>query len=693
MRLYRMSHQSELVTSLLLLTSLPRVSAHHRLFSIIYRLITRLLRHEDSIFHLLHPSNYSTSFQLARNLMTSSSPYLDVERVGSAGHLGALLATHLHIATSMDAIQGWIEADDVSELQETLRALYGLLYLPWGKREVAKTLSQPRCFELLLNCVWMKAQADDDVTGDHYVINTQTLTSSIIEAKNGESEKQTMTSHHYKSAVNISATLLFLNIVKYSDDVTYLLRHVDMIVERCVTSEAHVTTRSNELRHWLKPLANFDAFDDVTQMMTKLLDYVTQNCDESDKVVTSLPGFCIALRLLRHICGVGEFTDDVINDFNHFFSTDDITMTSSMKLQRVTQLVASGGFNTFIKMTENVVTSLNDVSRYNVALLGIETHDVITIFITHQIAFLRFFTSYLIEANVAVDVSRMTSSLLDIHVIAFQLLWWIDFSLLHVITRDVIAILVALLPCSNDSQVLKVMTSHMKSRCDHFIPDLTLLTNLLPIPLPLTTTDHCTAAHLSQTLTQVSTIWSQALQPALDDLIAFMTSLLTSSCRPLIQLLVTCLQQIIDVCDVTASRVVTKLIEAIPNKDVETETGFSRDDVTALMTICEVMTLPAARAAFLHLLRHQPSLDSHVTQVFKLAMTSEDTQTVAVIMSLALMTLDLDASLMTSSNDYLPIKLLCDVINLSVTCLSRHVSNHVITERATFAILQIVSDK
>lgn len=102
-----MSEATKLIPSIQALLTLPVVSADVELFTACYQLLMLLTSTHHGLLHLA--TNFESVVLLSQHLL-KSSPRLDVERPGTAGYLGTVLAFSLQTVSSVDQISRCLEA-------------------------------------------------------------------------------------------------------------------------------------------------------------------------------------------------------------------------------------------------------------------------------------------------------------------------------------------------------------------------------------------------------------------------------------------------------------------------------------------------------------------------------------------------------------------------------------------------------
>lgn len=146
---------------------------------------------------LLHISTNSDSLIRVIQHLLKSSPNLDVEVPGTAGHFGLKLAVHIQSIQSLDHIATLLEQDITSEeveeeLNHSFRHLYSITYLPLGKHCLARILSMGTYLASVLSCLWYPAKlADFDPVQSTPVVKPSSASVKESDDQKSESDSKT----------------------------------------------------------------------------------------------------------------------------------------------------------------------------------------------------------------------------------------------------------------------------------------------------------------------------------------------------------------------------------------------------------------------------------------------------------------------------------------------------------------------
>ena len=273
-----------------------------------------------------------------------------------------------------------------------------------------------------------------------------------------------------------------------------------------------------------------------------------------------------------------------------------------------------------------------------------------------------------------IDNVHITQVAIALHSDLYVLLRPVDTVLLHKLTGKVVALLSLFFSnqVSMDDKpnpVISEMLKHAESQCDNFVPTLLLLSQLLPMPLPIITPNEPPENARDAALSSCK-LWSAIITPHVEELTSFLLPLASSISRPLLEVVVILMQQIIDLSPSLALTVVKKLIDdtspllvntILGNKSEEDEESkdideeqkellmLSSEQITAILTFAEILTLPSAKAAMIS------CLSTEGEGVMDLWMYASHSQTpdedVAAALLLSSVLVDLNLSLLPVTED------------------------------------------
>ena len=230
--------------------------------------------------------------------------------------------------------------------------------------------------------------------------------------------------------------------------------------------------------------------------------------------------------------------------------------------------------------------------------------------------------SQLLDSSVEsknVNGTQVVKSMVALYSDLFILLQPLDAPMLHELTEKFVSIISLFFAhascCDQTNSIVSEIIQLAESQCDKFSAALTLLSQLLPMPLPFVSPREPPDSVRTAALASCK-LWSTAMTPHVDRLCSLIFPLSSSTCRPLIKVLVVVMQQLFDLSPSFASTLCSKYMEEIspllvstvigneddmeiiPDDDSgEKELMLSPEQVTMIQTFSEIMSLPAARTA------------------------------------------------------------------------------------------------
>jgi len=273
-----------------------------------------------------------------------------------------------------------------------------------------------------------------------------------------------------------------------------------------------------------------------------------------------------------------------------------------------------------------------------------------------------------------IDNVHITQVAVALHSDLYILLRAVDTALLHNLTGKVVALMSLFFTETSTpdkpNPVISEVLKHAESQCDNFVPTLLLFSQLLPMPLPIIvpkdTPENSKEAALSS-----YKLWSTIITPHVEELTSFLLPLSSSISRPLLEVVIILVQQVIDLSPSIALPVVKKFIEEtspllvntiLENKtegegeevkDVEEEQKellmLSSEQITAILTFAEILTLPAAKAAMISCLSNEGEGVMDLWMYASYAETPDED--VAAALLLASVLVDLNLCLLPVTDD------------------------------------------
>ncbi|XP_078483849.1 protein virilizer homolog [Ciona intestinalis] len=695
---YRMAEGTNLLSSIQALVSLPIVSGHKVLFDACGRFLELLMSSQSGLLYLA--SNCDSALHIIQHLMRSSL-MVDVEAQDSPCRLGAKLAFHLQTIQSLDLVSGLLESDaDEEDVEEELvhafKTLYSITYIPLGKQCVSQVLSKEDNIKSLITCLTFPHKPDDEkdlkeVESEKEIKKEEKTEKSEVSSEKEpsvetEDEKKPEVFHH-RTAVNNYAGALLLLTLQRSEDMTYIYKHLQLLLKPCF-SKQQLISHSEDIQNWLTPLqkqlvgdvSDIEKLTQFIKMTTPLLEWLT--------LPDSGPELCMALRLLCHVC----FTD----------SDEDFKDDAESRV-RVMRLFATDSLNIILSFIEQLHKTLQFACHGHRAMAsGMQqlTHCMVASMAHKSYSLLHQMLSQLLGASIdtkTVNGERIALTVISLYSDLYLLLYPLDSILLDQMTEQAISILSLFFSpssCSDQSHtVLKQITTFAENQCDNFLPTLTLLSHLLPLPLPIISPQE-PPDHAQASVVATCRLWSSIIPSHLDEIMSLLLPLSSSTCRPLVELTIIIIQQLVDLSPTLAHSLVKKYAEEMAPLSVSAvlaeqegnelpaeETGekemlLSPEQITVIQTFAEIISLPAAKSAFLCASRSEPQ---GVLDLWQHASCEDSpTDAVAAILLLAYVLVDQDTTLLPldgSTENYANALPSTDQITAIATLALRQLSN------------------
>ncbi|XP_076799872.1 protein virilizer homolog [Clavelina lepadiformis] len=610
-----MSEGMGLLSSIQALLSLPVVSGHKILFRSCNSFLEELMSQKSGILHLM--SNLDSMIHCIHHLM-KSSPSLNVEDPGSAGHLGVKLAFHIQAMQSIDHICSHLESDadeeDIEEeLSHSFKMINSLTYPSFGKNFVFRIFAMEDNLRPILRCLWFprKLSDPDPVIEEEKNEDKKQSIDLDKEDPDGSDSKEEIKPEaiQHRTALNSYAASVLQLVLERSSDVGFIYRYKADIFRSCM-SKLHVNAKSDFMKLYLKPLEK--ELTGEKSDIEKLVNLIREEAALLDWTALAFqgPGICTSLKLLSHLCLKGGLKG-AGKDPNSRLA--------------VIELFSVDALNILLSLADQLHKAIHNHChgiRPMAAFLTQSTHTLV-VSISQNIAdsvhkmLLQLLDSSVESKNV--NGTQVVKSMVALYSDLFILLQPLDAPMLHELTEkfvSIISLFFAHASCSDQTNsIVSEIIQLAESQCDKFAATLTLLSQLLPMPLPFVSPreppDSVRAAALAS-----CKLWSTAMTPHVDRLCFLIFPLSSSTCRPLIKVLVVVMQHVFDLSPSFASTLCSKYMEEIspllvstvigneddmeiiPDDDSgEKELMLSPEQVTMIQTFSEIMSLPAARTA------------------------------------------------------------------------------------------------
>ncbi|XP_074125419.1 protein virilizer homolog isoform X7 [Sminthopsis crassicaudata] len=517
------------------------------------------------------------------------------------------------------------EETDHSDLLGTLHNLYQITFNPVGRAAVGHVFSLEKNLQSLI-----------------------TLMEYYSKEALGDSKSKKSVAYNY-------ACILVLLVVQSSSDVQMLEQHAAPLLKLCKADENN--TKLQELGKWLEPLKNL-RFE--INCIPSLIEYVKQNID--NLMTPEGVGLPTALRVLCNIACPPPPVEGQQKDLKWNLA--------------VIQLFSAEGMDTFIRVLQKLNNILTQPWRLHVNM-GTTLHRVTTISMARcTLTLLKtMLTELLRGGSFEFKDMRVPSALVTLHMLlcSIPLSGRLD-SDEQKIQNDIIDILLTFTQGVNEkltiseetlanntwSLMLKEVLSSVLRVPEGFFSGLILLSELLPLPLPMQTTQVIEPHDISVAL-NTRKLWSMHLHVQAKLLQEIVRSFSGTTCLPIQHMLRRICVQLCDLASPTAllimRTVLDLIVEDMQSNSEDKEKQYTSQTTRLLALLDALASHKACKLAILHLINGTIKGDERYAEIFQellaLRSTGESVihqQCVEYVMSILQSLCDQDIALILPSS-------------------------------------------
>ncbi|KAM4688810.1 protein virilizer homolog isoform 2-T2 [Discoglossus pictus] len=575
--LYRYLHSHQFLESATLLLSLPGTSAHPGVVQAIREILRFLAQSQKGLLFLLF-ENEAVNL-LARALCQASEQDQEetLQSDGSNEDLCALWLLHAtqalqYISELFHHFQHCASSEetDHANLLGILHNLYLISFNPIGRSAVAHVFSLDKNLQCLI-----------------------TLMEFCSKEALGDTKSKKSVAYNY-------ACLLVLLVVQTSNDVQTLENHAAPLQKLCKADENNA--KLQELTKWLEPLKSF-RFE--INCIPGLIDYIKQNLE--NLMAPEGVGLLTALRILCHVACPPSPIDGQQKDLKWNLA--------------VIQLFSAEGLDTFIRILQKMNSILLQPWRLHVNL-GTTLYKAITISVARcTLSLLKtMLTELLRGGSFEFKDMRVPSTLVTLHILlcSIPLSGRLDGEEQR-IQSDIIDILLTFTQGVNEqltiseetlanntwSLMLKEVLSSILKLPEGFFSGLIILSELLPLPLPMQTTQAIEPQDIAVAL-NTRKLWSMHLHGQSKLLQDVVRCFAGTSCQPLQHMIRRICIQLCDLASPTAlllMRTVLDLIVEDLQRDQEDKEKIYTGQTARLLALLDSLAAHrACKVAVLHLI-------------------------------------------------------------------------------------------
>nr|XP_034982331.1 protein virilizer homolog isoform X3 [Zootoca vivipara] len=417
-----------------------------------------------------------------------------------------------------------------------------------------------------------------------------------------------------KSVAYNYACILILLVVQSSSDVQMLEQYSAPLLKLCKADENN--TKLQELGKWLEPLKTL-RFE--INCIPNLIEYIKQNIDSL--MTQEGVGLPTALRVLCHIACPPPPVEGQQKDLKWNLA--------------VIQMFSSEGMDTFIRVLQKLNSILIQPWRLHVNM-GTTLHRVTTISMARcTLTLLKtMLTELLRGGSFEFKDMRIPSALISLHMLlcSIPLSGRLD-SDEQKIQNDIVDILLTFTQGVNEkltiseetlanntwSLMLKEVLTSVLRIPEGFFSGLILLSELLPLPLPMQTTQVIEPHDISVAL-NTRKLWSMHLHVQAKLLQEIVRSFSGSTCLPIQHMLRRICVQLCDLASPTAllimRTVLDLLVEDLQSNPEDKEKQYTGQTARLLALLDALASHKACKLAILHLINGTVKGDEKYAEVF-----------------------------------------------------------------------------
>eukprot|EP00118_Oscarella_pearsei_P004539 m.19604 g.19604 ORF g.19604 m.19604 type:complete len:1657 (+) comp27869_c0_seq1:10-4980(+) len=577
--------------SILVLMSCPFLSMYPLMFASCRSLIVFLLGSQSGLLYLASESR--TTNEIIRILLQATESDIHHSRVPPLSEflrgdnlrnctpqsLGLLMVYHLQafqaVDIILDALKTKSDDHDAAEVLSTLHTLYSMTFTPLGKEAVVSILSLSRNLGCLLPFVEHRGVTELD-----------------------EKLKKSVSSRY--------AAVLIMQTIQASETGEILEKYGSRLL--AVSNSDHNNPSLTDLVEWLAPLKVLDSVPE-TGPIPVLVKQLKKQIEEtsSAKIVNELPGLISLLRLLRlYSCPPNETSVTQNGKKNLRWSVAVISLFSSNAMEEFINLLQKLNAGLLRPWRQGQLTGSNQ------ALLVFSLAKPLLSLITTML-------SHLFTASEEFRDVRLFSTLLDLHVVLCSVLP--SGNLLastQQIQEDIASILSMfsqpLVPVTGEEErnlssgcwylMLKELLQHTIALPQNFYSGLVLLSELLPLPLPVLSMESLSEEDTSKVF-QYHQLWAAHLSLLLPELETVLSSLADSSCPSLLHMFRRFVGQVADLSPSLSLMAARMLLRLLSDKIDMDQADISKLSTLRTLELVSVLsTQPSIKAGFLDALRN-----------------------------------------------------------------------------------------
>ncbi|KAJ8394573.1 hypothetical protein AAFF_G00043760 [Aldrovandia affinis] len=480
--------------------------------------------------------------------------------------------------------EGGLEEGDSAEVLGTLHALYLITFSSTGRAAVAHVFSLEHNFSCLLTLM------------EHY-------------SKEGLGEAKAR-----KSVTYNYACMLVLLVVQSSSDLRMMEHYATPLLAICKADENNA--KQQELSKWLEPLEKL-RFD--INCIPNLIEYIKQNVE--NLITQEGAGLITALRILCHIACPPHSVEGQQKDLKWNLA--------------VIQLFSAEGMDTLVRVLQKLTALLLQPWRLHGSMGPTLQRVMVLSAACGTLRLLKCMLTELLRGGAfEFKDTRVPAALVALHMIVCSAppTGRLDAEEQRV-QNDVVDILLTFTQGVNEqvtdteetlanntwSLMLKEVLCSVLKAPEGFFSGMALLSELLPLPLPLQTTQTIAARDVAVAL-NTRKLWSMHLHGQARALREIVRAVSGTSCQPLLAMLRRVCVQLSDLASPTALLVMRTLLELLLEELQPPAEGKERScsaQTARLLALLDSLTSHrACKVSALHLLSGASRGDERLAELF-----------------------------------------------------------------------------
>ncbi|GFQ90344.1 protein virilizer homolog [Trichonephila clavata] len=527
--LLRMFKQNKLLENVFVSLSSPALSGHSAVLSVVKDLLLEVLSSQDGKLFLISLTEVINGIQ--RTLLHT----VDETREESADenvaqNLGMQIVYHLQALLYVDCLmayhaKGGVKKElDEPDIVSALHHMYTMVFSPVGRPAVIDVLTSAENLNSLLPFVQMSGEENFNV-------------------------KQS------KSVCAGYATELIMLVVNYSEKVPMLEKFSDALYN---LSQQEITPKLHDLGFWMAPTRSVTAYNHeaVAPLMAILKNHTEDAALLPPELITSL-------RILQYL----TLPQANISENNG---------TELKYMYAIIQVFSNNGMDSLKTILQNMCDAFLKPSHQSPALIGLQGVLVVTI-VKPSVFILKSILAHLISSR-GTEFKDLTAVPVLLNVYSLMLLIppsSYSYQLAQTVQAEIIeAFLTYTQPFLGSAESEEALNKSLWTEMVHeilkfirlspsnFVTGLTVLSELLPLPLPLQTREPLSEDEILK-MVNYRKLWSAHLHSLSSIIQEVIVSLAATSCHPLQQLLRRVCVQLADLAAPTALFIVRAVLDAL----------------------------------------------------------------------------------------------------------------------------------